>query len=50
MMVTSNHLEIEQNHDAYDGGDELTKRPDNFGLPVGKGACGPLVRSLWCIC
>lgn len=42
MMVTSNHLEVVPQTDSGVGdaftsdGEELSKRPDNFGQPVGK--------------
>ncbi|KAF5370612.1 hypothetical protein D9758_001814 [Tetrapyrgos nigripes] len=38
MDVTSNHLEILpiQDYDEHEGGEELTKRSQDFGLPVGK--------------
>ena len=39
MMVTSNHLEVvpQMDNPEETAGEELTKRPDNFGQPVGKG-------------
>ncbi|THH31801.1 hypothetical protein EUX98_g2374, partial [Antrodiella citrinella] len=41
MDVTSNHLEIGTMPDEMDEeGDELSKRPDNFGIPVGKNEPG----------
>ena len=37
MEVTSNQLELGSIEDGMDeDGDELSKRPDNFGMPVGK--------------
>ena len=39
MMVTSNHLEVvpQMDNPEETAGEELTKRHDNFGQPVGKG-------------
>ncbi|KAK7687085.1 hypothetical protein QCA50_009586 [Cerrena zonata] len=37
MMVTSNQLEVIPQQDLYDdGAEEMSKRPENFGQPVGK--------------
>ncbi|KAI0081215.1 RBP11-like subunits of RNA polymerase [Panus rudis PR-1116 ss-1] len=40
MNITSNHLEVVSQQDSFElemnPGDELSKRPDNFGMPVGK--------------
>ncbi|TCD71224.1 45 kDa subunit of RNA polymerase II [Steccherinum ochraceum] len=41
MDITSNHLEFGPLDDGMDeDGDELSKRPDNFGMPVGKNEPG----------
>jgi hypothetical protein len=43
MHITSDHLEFVRLDDGVgdegEHGDELSKRVDNFGWPVGKGAC-----------
>jgi hypothetical protein len=36
MEVTSNHLEVIPYQDEVSSGDELTKRGEDFGQPVGK--------------
>ena len=44
MNITSNHLELAQQlADPYDpeDGEEMSKRVEYFGWPVGKSACIP---------
>jgi hypothetical protein len=42
MLITSNHLDVMPpnvygSYEDGESGEELTKRPENFGIPVGKG-------------